>query len=117
MNLSMKMKVQCVWCGRPAHAVVQHRVWYQLPAGWFMFVQPSNDSFQELHACSIPCIDARDRAISMKEEFRVVYEEEFGNTRRNDQEPERTAQEAANRRFTQKYGLDWRKLVTPPGEA
>ncbi len=118
MNIAAtKMKVQCMWCGLAAYAAVQHRVWYQLPPGWFIFVQPGNDSFQELRACSTACIEARDRATAMKDEFRLLYEEEFGNTRRNDQEPERTAREAADRRFVQKYGADWWKLVTPPVEA
>ena len=115
--MNFTMKVACMWCGRPAQVEVHHRVWYQLPPGWFLFVRANNDSFEELRACSTSCIDASNKAQAIKEEFRQACEEEFGNTRRNDQDPERTAREAADCRFVHKYGADWRNLITPPGEA
>lgn len=119
----------CAGCGKkeqpPEHVMrintadekLDWRLWL-LPEGW-LFGFPFDDrhapSDETVFACSPGCADRLARRASLSEEFKTIEREEYKNTTRRDDTPERTARSNANERMRKTYGEEWTAVAAEMG--
>lgn len=103
----------CEGCG-VSDSSTDHRGWSMLPPGWFG--TSGMYEGENRYACSTECVDRCVEHERRNEEFRTFRDEEYGNTRRNDEDAEATARTRAERRMVRAYGKDWRDGLPAPGK-
>jgi hypothetical protein len=103
----------CRWCKRPMPPLETNppEHWYQLPPGWFQ-----QDGYYDegpSYACSVACAEACTVADDLEKEFADLQHDAYGQTRRNDEHPHRTALYEAEKRMKAKHGTEWDKKTWP----
>lgn len=105
---------KCCQCGKEGEFSVMNTTWYQLPEGWWER-QGHYDCDAPEQVCSRTCVVARETFEARIREYEERVREEYGNTRRNDDHPDRTAKDKAYAQMVKKYGSNWRDEFKPTG--
>lgn len=102
--------VACWWCGVKAEAIEPVPGWSAPPLDWLRgWIDSDNDALM----CGVSCATAYEAGEALLRQQKALYDEEYGNTARKDENPDRTARARAAARMVRMHGKDW-ELSTRP---